>query len=450
MLTIQSTHRIIWKILQIVMPVLTVILLCNQPSYAQLSQKPNRHVVVLIDADPADAYRGFLENGSPLPSIISNYLHEKGLYKDGDFLTIANYSFNLAETKGKNFDTFVTIPSGKNKQSLVWMQPNESKPLEDFSFDWAAISHGQHVSKQPVGSKRGSLNSMRLFFAMKEAGGHDKNLGANSLFIVTISEDMHQGNDNIAGEFRDLFGISKLSEASKELLLRKAHQFSNDVKRNFTFIDTDSKTIAIGAFNNGTPFPYKITVTEVRPSREPSIQNILHLPAMPELKRVRGGYKLDIKKPQVDSVYTLEKLELTLTSSKGTKTYTSIDGKGIEVDIPFSEISDHQPEATLRAWVRLKDGLYNSLVLNPYDKDNQGLAMSQRLVAREEAKIFGVLKVSDTFWPPFIKSYDTVVTTYTLLLTIIITIAILIFGYVVLKKIGTYEPKDKDIKLRHL
>lgn len=446
----QSTHRTIWKVLRIVMPVLTVILLCNQPSYAQLSQKPNRHVVVLIDADPAPIYRSYLENGSPLPSIIAKYLQEQKLYRNGDFLTIANYSFNLAETNGKNFSTFVTIPSGENKEPLAWMQLKESNPLGSLSSNWASISSGQHIAQQPEGSVRGSLNSMRLFFTIKNTGVPNGKSGANSLYIVTISDDLHQGNDNIAGEFRTLFSISNLSTSSKNLLEKQARQISNEVKRNFSFIDTDSKTIATGAFNNGTAFPYQMKITEVRAAREPSIQNILHLPAMPELKRVRGGYKLDIKKPQVDSAYTLEKLELTLTSSKGTKTYTSIGGKGIEVDIPFSEISDKQPEATLRAWVRLKDGLYNSLVLNPYDKDNQGLAMSQRLVAREEAKIFGVLKVSDTFWPPFIKSYDTVVTTYTLLLTIIITIAILIFGYVVLKKIGTYEPKDKDIKLRHL
>ena len=171
---------------------------------------------------------------------------------------------------------------------------------------------------------------------------------------------------------------------------------------------------------------------------------------MPELKRVRGGYSLNIKDPQVDSTYTLEKLELTLVSGRDTTTHTALGGKGLEVTIPFSMASARQPEATLRVWVRLNDGIYNSLVLSPYSDDNPGLVMSQRLMPREEAKIFGVLKVSDAFWPPFIKSYDTLVTIYTILLTFILTIAILVFGYIALKKIGTYEPKDKDIRLRHL
>lgn len=430
--------------------VMALMLFCALPVQGQLSIQPNRHIVVLIDADPAITYHALLENGSPLPLQISTYLRETGLYKDGDFLTVANYSFNLSENGGKNFDTFVTIPSGKDGRPLAWMHPAESNPLGELSSSWASISKDQHIEKQPSGAARGSLNSMRLFFAMKSISDSDKQHEANSLYIVTISDDLHQGNDNIAGEFRTLFSVSNISNASKALLESEALRFSSEVKRNFSFIDTDSKTLATGAFTNGTAFPYQIKVSEIKPTREPSIQNILHLPAMPELKRVKGGYSLNIKNPQVDSTYTLEKLELTLNTYQGVKTYTALGGRGLEVTIPFSEVSGKQPEATLRAWIRFNDGLYNSLVLNPYSKDNPGLAMSQRLMPRDEAKIFGFMKVSDTFWLPFIKSYDTLVTVYTILFTIILTFAILIFGYVALKKIGTYEPEDKDIKLKHL
>ncbi len=430
--------------------VMAALWLCALPVHGQLSHEPNRHIVVLIDADPAITYRHLLDNGSSLPAQISTFLKDHGLYKEGDFLTVASYSFNLAENGGRNFNTFVTIPKGFDGKPLAWIQPKRSNPLGVMATDWASISNGQHVAKQPAGAARGSLNSMRLFFTMKAVSGADPNHEANSLYIVTISDDLHQGNDNIAGEFRTLFSISDMSKPSKTKLENEAKRFSGEVKRNFSFIDSDTKVIATGAFTNGTAFPYQIKVTEVRPTREPSIQNILHLPAMPELKRVRGGYSLNIKDPQVDSTYTLEKLELTLVSGRDTTTHTALGGKGLEVTIPFSMASARQPEATLRAWVRLNDGIYNSLVLSPYSDDNPGLVMSQRLMPREEAKIFGVLKVSDAFWPPFIKSYDTLVTIYTILLTFILTIAILVFGYIALKKIGTYEPKDKDIRLRHL
>lgn len=63
--------------------VMAALWLCALPVHGQLSHEPNRHIVVLIDADPAITYRHLLDNGSSLPAQISTFLKDHGLYKEG-------------------------------------------------------------------------------------------------------------------------------------------------------------------------------------------------------------------------------------------------------------------------------------------------------------------------------------------------------------------------------
>lgn len=434
-----------------VLLLLTVMLCCVFPMKAQLDSTPNRHIVVLIDVDPVITYKYFLDDHSMLPSRLTDFLKENNLYHDGDYLTIANYSFNLANTQGRNFETFVTIPNNKGEK-LNWFQSKSSRPFGGMTSNWASISHDQHINKQPLGAARGSMNSLRLFYALDKIGAPEPGQAANSLHILTVSEDLNQGNDNIQGEFRSLFNIEScdILPIAQRQLERDAERMSNDVKRKFSFLDEHQKILAQGFTTNGKTFPYKIVETRVIPARDPSIQNILHLPAIPELRRARGGYHLKIDLPEIDKLYTVEKLELTLETSAGTEVYTAEGDEVLDILIPFDEVGKRGPKATLRAWIRYNDGWYNSLVFNPYDPEyREGLTMEQELVVRDEPMIYGMMRVNDAFWLSALPDdYGTTVMIYTAIVTTLAVGVLLIIFMLLLKRLSAYSPSSKEITIR--
>ena len=49
---------------------------------------------------------------------------------------------------------------------------------------------------------------------------------------------------------------------------------------------------------------------------------------------------------------------------------------------------------TFKVWLNYKDGIYNGLVMNPYDEDYQkGLTITQSVVFKDDAKIFGKIAI---------------------------------------------------------
>ncbi|MCH5346174.1 MAG: hypothetical protein J1E63_03635, partial [Muribaculaceae bacterium] len=421
-------------------------------AFGQLEHHPNRHVVVLIDIDPVGPYQSFLGDASSLPATIKRFLSKHKLYNEGDYLTIANYSMNLAETGGNNLQTFVTIPKDGRGETLAWQQPDLDRFFQGISSTWESISRGQHIAKQPAGASRGSLNSIHLFYAIEAAKATKDSIGANRLTILTISDDLHQGNDNIYGDMRAVFNIpsSQLSQASQKKIEKDANDRSAAVKSKFTLITMPkSEIIATGYRSNGVEYPYQIAVTDVKVAREPSIQSLLHLPALPELQRARGGYHLSIASPEMAEGYELEKLELMVETENGTSTYESKGGEGLDVMLSRNDVVNGNAHATLKAWVRYNDGLYNSLILNPYDEDYKGLQIEQGLRIGDEPKIYGALSVSDGWWFPFLPdNYYTTVTIYTVVITIIILIILVCITLYVLNKISTYTPDSQKITLR--
>jgi hypothetical protein len=407
----------------------------------QLGHVPNRHVVILIDAAPAQSYQYLLQDNSKLPGIIDKFLKEKNLYNDGDYLSVLSYSLGAGNLDGHNLERFITTPKNRG-ELLAWKRPKSNNPLRNLSGNWASISYGQHLKKlrDPIGS----LNSLRLYYALHAVSCSDENLAANSLYIITISDEIHQGNDDIAGELRKLLQISPLDLDIQKNIQEESLSFSNSVKKNFTFLTDPSKLI----IDKSNIYPFQLVVTEIKPSRDPSIQNMLHLPAMPDLKRVRGGYRLDIKVPQIDSTYKLEKMELTISASnEDNKLYETTDDY-ISVTLPTQTVLSDSVCATLRAWVRFNDGVYNALVLNPYDKANLGLSMSQQLVTRDEPKILGFLRVSDALWFSFLPdTYENVIIAYSTIVWLLIVAAIVALAMYLIKKVSTYVPTIESIRI---
>jgi hypothetical protein len=414
----------------------------QQCTKAQLSHSPNRHIVILIDAAPAPYYQYLLQDSSELPNKISQFLKEKNLYNKGDYLSIVSYALGVGNMQGQNLKKFITIPK-YHGETLSWQQFNTKVPILDLKNNWSSISYSQHISKleDPIGS----VNSLRLYYALRAVSSKAENLAANSLYVITISDDIHQGNDDIAGELRKLLQISPLDAKVQKSIQDESTRFSNGIKKNFSFLTDPSKRIID---NKSSLYPFQLVVTEVKPSREPSIQSLLHLPIIPDLKRIRGGYRLDIQVPQVDPSYKLEKMELTITTPKADDQLFETSEDHLSIILPTNNILTDSVSATLRAWVRFKDGVYNGMVLNPYDTDYPGLNMTQQLVTRDEPKILGLMRVSDAWWFSFLPdTYEDVVIVYSTVIWLIVVAAIAAMAMYIIKKMSTYIPATQSIKI---
>lgn len=193
--------------------------------------------------------------------------------------------------------------------------------------------------------------------------------------------------------------------------------------------------------------PFVLAVYKVRPTIIPSIQSIANIPAQLPFKKVRGGYAFDLDLSTIDPMYSVIKTELTLNdknkkySTKGCKQTQTID----------KQLLAEGDTVTFKVWLNYKDGIYNGLVMNPYDEDYQkGLTITQSVVFKDDAKIFGKIAMPDFLWWFWADDVQAIVIFWDVVFILLFIIIICIFAYKGFKTVTAYIPNNDSIKISHM
>lgn len=198
---------------------------------------------------------------------------------------------------------------------------------------------------------------------------------------------------------------------------------------------------------NTTMSGYKIINYEVVPTERPSIYSVTDFPTPLPLKRIRNGYRLDFDTHVISDKYEIVCISI-FNSSKELLGTTS-DGK-VEILIPGNKIAVGD-SLTVTMDLALKDGLYDGFILSSKTPRNAvGLSSTQEVKEQNEAKILGLIPLTDTMWWFFPNDMYNAVIIWDIIIALILIGTILFLGYRILKRIATYIPDDNTITITHL
>lgn len=395
----------------------------------------NRHFIVAIDgAMPKYTYELFKTSTK---DYVENLLNKYFDYNKKDYLSLVTYQIDLSNP---DFNRFAFVPQLSNGNRAAWIQQSEV----DFSVlgDWASMVYLQH--NRLVGINKASFQSAAKQYILK-AVQQNSNIGTNETYIILLSDEKVNGvDDNYQLEWNNISTskgsriapyreevFSKLRNINQRFLFEPI-KFYGQYKHEFAHISKE---------------PFVLAVYKVRPTIIPSIQSIANIPAQLPFKKVRGGYAFDLDLSTIDPMYSVIKTELTLNdknkkySIKGCKQTQTID----------KQLLSEGDTVTFKVWLNYKDGIYNGLVMNPYDEDYQkGLTITQSVVFKDDAKIFGKIEMPDFLWWFWADDVQAIVIFWDVVFILLFIIIICILAYKAFKAVTAYIPNNDSIKISHM
>ena len=392
----------------------------------------NRHFIVAIDgAMPKYTYELFKTSTK---DYVENLLNKYFDYNKKDYLSLVTYQIDLSNP---DFNRFAFVPQLSNGNRAAWIQQSEV----DFSVlgDWASMVYLQH--NRLVGINKASFQSAAKQYILK-AVQQNSNIGTNETYIILLSDEKVNGvDDNYQLEWNNI-STSKGSRIApyREDVFSKL----KNINQRFLFEPTKFYGQYKHEFAHISKEPFVLAVYKVRPTIIPSIQSIANIPAQLPFKKVRGGYAFDLDLSAIDPMYSVIKTELTLNdknkkySIKGCKQTQTID----------KQLLSEGDTVTFKVWLNYKDGIYNGLVMNPYDEDyKKGLTITQSVVFKDDAKIFGKITMPDFLWWFWADDVQSIVIFWDVVFILIFIIIICFIAYKLFRMMTLYIPKNKYIYL---
>lgn len=393
------------------------------------------HYIVAFDPY-IGAYKPFYTDPGILRKVEKD-LKAHGYDPATDYISVISYTLEMGYPDLTRFARpFIT----KERKNWIWHIGGTESLTSAFS-PWPL---GQPDLKNGPAASAQILAKSYTVNAVKKTASDSLCPPANHTYLITITDDVSNGgSDDYAKEWRSIAsaGPSNLKRF-KEIepqVFEEMRLFNNQ----FKFISPDK--------NRETPISpdggYRMIWHELVPANIPSIHSATNLPSPLPIKRVRGGYKIDLDTKTLNNKYAINKFYIL--SHKGDTLLSSPSATG-NFRIPSNKLSNGD-SISINMELGLKDGVYNGILLSPENpRYTEGLRNNQKVKLSEDAKIYGLIPITDAIWWWFPDNAFMAVIVWDIVLTLIIIFLILFFGYKWLKKMATYVPDDKSIKITHL
>jgi hypothetical protein len=264
-----------------------------------------------------------------------------------------------------------------------------------------------------------------------DAAVKDVNYVADATFVIFVTDEKVQGvDDDYSREWEEMSWYNKGAyEKIHDDVFKKLQQFNETYRfefRNRKMIDRE----------------YVIASYELLPAVQPSIYSVSDLPSPLPIKRVRGGFTLACKVESHDNHYEVK--DWAVYSSTGSLFKRNTDGN---LFIKSNELKDGDT-LEVRMMMRMSDDLYGGFLLSR--RNCAGMALKQKIKLQDEAKVLGIMPLSDNYWWWFPSDVMTAVMIWDLIiLLVLIAITAFVF-YIIFVIINTYHPNNNDIKLKKI
>lgn len=268
---------------------------------------------------------------------------------------------------------------------------------------------------------------------------------ANKTFLYMITDEEVNGtDDNYQQEWKrasKCYGsnYSMFNKISEDVF-STLQMFNEEFK--FLQIQLSSDNSTVDKIPISADGVYKIVPYEVVSVDRPSVYAITDMPSPLPLQRVKGGFLLKIDTHSLLEKYIIK--DISILTSDGQLLGSTDSGK-LELFIPTEKVNVGDV-ISLSLTVILKDGLYDGVIISPANtRYHDGMVVNQVVKIQNEAKILGIVPLSDLFWWWFYDDVASAIIVWDVILFLVLIILICICALIIFKRITYYVPNNKVI-----
>lgn len=408
---------------------------------AQRDSILRKHIIIAFDNALPETYKNYLLNSQA--TIITNadrlLKNHDAMPQTGDYVSVVNFAMGTDNASLKDF----AAPSiDSDSHEIAWREFNGWNNL--FKGNWDNIVYNQGINR--TRGSRYSLLSGAKAFSIKSLLGKNNDGGnpeyANRTYLLLVSDDFHNGNDNFMKEFQVFKGMGARAEE------REFRRMCNDFARNYI-----AELIAETPLATAGQLPYRLMLYEIRPSATTSLAGVVNYPASLNLKRVPGGYSMEFDAASVDNLYTLLKMQVDVVTTDGDTITCASDattpGKPLHIDLRIDK-DDLDPDnvpVTVRGWLLQNDSIYNAYLWNPYDSNASRLTTHATLRCDDKGSVFGIA-LPDSMWWFYRNDIRMAAFLWEVILVMLIVIAVVIVIIALNKRSLRYIPLNSEFSIR--
>lgn len=410
-------------------------LLLSFTSFA--SELPNHYIIAFDRSIPR--YRQDYKSSEIIKMLDATLMENNFNYKQ-DYISIVGYTM---EYSNPSIDRYVRAYNN-NGTPILWHKLEGENIFELFP-NWPIGQPELYYNN----STYGSMQSLSKPYSIIETRTQENSVSlANRTFLYLVTDEEVNGtDDNYQQEWKRASecAVSNYSMFNKisDDVFSTLQMFNEEFKFLQIQLNMDNSMVDnIPISDDGV---YKIVPYEVVSVDRPSVYAITDMPSPLPLQRVKGGFLLKIDTHSLLEKYIIK--DISILTSDGQLLGSSDSGK-LELFIPSEKVNVGDV-ISLSLTVILKDGLYDGVIISPTNSRYQdGMIVNQVVKIQNEAKILGVVPLSDSFWWWFPNDIFSAVMIWDLLILIIL---IFIVGYTFYRCfviINTYSPANDKIKIK--
>lgn len=396
--------------------------------------KANRHYIFAFDVAYAD--RGCINtiSSANMISVVKAIL-ENNSFSKNDYLSFVSYSLNM---NSPDFNQFATVAKDSSGKQIKWAQyKNVNEAISHLAPNWYDITIGHHLHNH---GKVASMQSIAKQYVLK-AVTSTRNF-ADETWLLMITDDLVNGvGNNYANEYNTVATTGNYLAFDK--FRNEVFNFVRDFNKKIQFNIIPIKNVS-GKETIDLRLGYrdlKMVVYAVHPTVLPSIHSVTDMPSTLPIKRVRGGYIIDINIKSLTSEFDINSICLNL---KGKEFFMPLAHQQF---INKEELSEGD-SIFLTMSMKYIDGIYNGIIVSPnIDMYKQGMTLKTKYKIQEEAKVFGLFPLVDAFWWFYPNDSMHAVLTWDIIIILLFITVICIFAYRFFRTITLYRPKNEDIFL---
>jgi len=385
--------------------------------FAQYEGEGINHLIVSIDTKPAHSYQ------DNLPDELIRFINSHNLLKKNDYISILQYSVPANDPK---LDKYVRIPSSGGVKRHIFERIDDKSALKSiFSHsNWWRYAQSTYDA---AGYSLSSIAKPYSIAALKT----DSKL-VNRTFITLVTDHRYNAQDFY--QELEAWRTNTNSRLSFKDIMEKCYEVDREYFMNYI----DTKVISSSCF---------LDLYELIPLRKDvSFTSVFYYPPTLKAVRVKGeGYRISLPiKNTVPEKFITKRIDIVSIFSNGnrSKPATRTNKDDFEYVVMTRERGSIDT-LKVSAWLKLVDGFYNATLLTPDDKCSPGLNVTIPIEYPDDATVVFGIPLSDSFW--FFDADDQYMAA--LKLRIIIWALIVFFAALVLKRLGHYRPRDKQIHL---
>ena len=407
--------------------------------YSEQNRTDIHHVIICFD-QLVDPYSNYLKFDIGIKGALKKVLFYKdSLLREGDYYSILTYEEGNLDCTLTNF----AQPSKRNSIELVW-QPYKGFG-EMLSGSWSDIANGH----SDVLGQAYSLQTAAKSYCLARVRNDEK--FANRTFLIMITDDAYNGNDDYNKEFYSMIDVSGARMYDRDKFDKLEALFIANCHRIASFYRFDYLPQYMAVIDDHGRNKYKVMVFEASPTSTFSLASVVDFPANLGLKRVRGGYMLDFNYQTTDSIYQINKFNVSIVNRQGDVVEKCSKEKGdshVSVKLYSNEVNNDFVEVSIAGWLRQMDGIYNGLEMSPSSYSR--LKTTLKLPLKAESKILGIVPLYDFMWWWFPNDIMTAVSIWNVVFILAFIGLIYWLIRLFIRRNAIYEPDNSEISMKKI